>query len=60
MSDERREPEIEDEDRLCANPKCGHSLADHENMDEIIGGQCFECPCGQFVFAALPEGQPHG
>lgn len=32
--------------RLC---ECGHALDDHDTPDEDIdGGQCFECPCGEY------------
>lgn len=39
--------------RLC---KCGDRLDDHDNSDpDIIGGQCFECPCMGFVAVESPD-----
>lgn len=40
----------------CENAECGHLIDDHDNEDEIIGGQCFECPCAVFVFPDNGDG----
>lgn len=42
----------------CGNADCGHPFLEHDNEGEIIGGQCFECPCAMFVFPDDGEAEP--
>lgn len=48
-------PDEDSPEHVCQNPECRHAWSDHDQQPpDIQGGQCFECPCSNFLFRPEP------